>query len=79
MPNPSGVCPKCLRICQLTRHHIYPKVHFRGSREILFLCRECHDILEMYWYPKRNRKRLKKRDYLEIIERFLKNPYRRSR
>lgn len=45
-----GVCPKCRRPCgegvQRTRHHIKPKRFFRGSRETIYLCRDCHNSIE---------------------------------
>ena len=40
-----GFCPKCLKMKVLTKHHVYPKRHFRDS-PIFKLCRRCHDALE---------------------------------
>ncbi len=44
-----GVCPHCLRIRGLTKHHIFPKRFFgngNGNRSKLLLCEECHDFIE---------------------------------
>lgn len=43
-----GLCPKCLDVDELTKHHILPKRHFPVSPEspLLWLCRGCHDQLE---------------------------------
>jgi len=42
-----GMCPKCLRIRVLTKHHIHPQRHFtQKNPEYLFLCRDCHSELE---------------------------------
>ena len=62
------LCPKCLEMKTLTKHHIYPKRFFRNS-PIFWLCRECHDDLEMGipYKPK-----LQKSFYLEILVNFLK-------
>ena len=45
---PYGLCPKCLAMAYLTRHHIYPRRHFRRQRNpaCVHLCRVCHDELE---------------------------------
>jgi len=37
-------CPKCKQRKILTKHHIYPKKHFKKS-DTFKLCRECHDEL----------------------------------
>lgn len=42
-----GVCPKCKQEKNLTRHHVYPKVHFFID-EIEYICRDCHDDLEYF-------------------------------
>ena len=58
MPNPYGICPKCKRPKKLTRHHVYPKRFFRKKRPtVLYLCRKCHDKLELQIpvYPKQER------------------------
>lgn len=68
----TGLCPKCLYIRELTRHHIYP-VRFFGRRNertnpILHLCRTCHDGIERI-IP--HREVLTKQDYLQIAREFL--------
>lgn len=61
-------CAKCSIQDNLTRHHIYPKRHFRGSNSFLILCRDCHDEIEkLIPYEKQP-----KSFYKEIVERFLK-------
>ena len=52
----------------LTKHHIYPKRFFQNS-PIFWLCRECHDDLEMDipYKPK-----IQKERYLEILQEFLR-------
>ena len=41
-------CPKCKLKLRLTRHHVYPVRHYgrKDNKEILYICRECHDDLE---------------------------------
>ena len=42
------ICPKCQKVRQMTRHHIFPK-RFYGEKygdRIFLLCRKCHDELE---------------------------------
>ena len=44
-----GFCPKCLRNYSdvlYTEHHILPKRHFRGSWDVIDLCRGCHNEIE---------------------------------
>jgi len=65
-----GLCPKCLVIKRLTRHHLLPVRHFGdGSRSpILHLCRQCHDEIEkLIPYIK-----LSPREYFRIARDFLK-------
>lgn len=66
-----GLCPKCLHIRDLTRHHIYPKRYF-GSHVInpiiCFLCRRCHDLVERK-IPQNTI--LPKYEYLRILREFL--------
>lgn len=66
-----GLCPKCLHIRKLTRHHIYP-MRFFGSHKInpviCWLCRRCHDKVEKR-IPQHTV--LPKQEYLKIIREFL--------
>lgn len=41
---PYGMCPKCLKMKSLTKHHIYPKAFFQQRKNpgILMICEECH-------------------------------------
>ena len=43
-----GLCPKCLRLRELTKHHILPKRVFAPGKHspLLHLCRECHDTID---------------------------------
>lgn len=41
----SGECPKCEKHLRLTKHHVFPKRHFR-KEVYLFICRDCHTRLE---------------------------------
>lgn len=44
-----GNCPKCSKHKFLTKHHILPRCHFtQGSGRIVYVCRACHDDLEIY-------------------------------
>ena len=62
-----SMCPKCLEMKHLTKHHIYPKRYYKGS-PIIRICRECHDELEQH-IPVREK--FKKRFYVEILQFFL--------
>ena len=67
-----GVCPHCLRIRGLTKHHIFPKRFFgngNGNRSSLLLCEECHDFIEKI-IP--HSIKLTKRQYIELHRFFLK-------
>lgn len=65
-----GICPKCLYLRDLTKHHLYPRRFFgNGSNSpILFLCRGCHDGIENL-IPRDEP--LQKEDYLQIAREFL--------
>ena len=44
-----GSCPKCNKPYGqviYSEHHILPKRLFKGSKEVLPICRGCHDLLE---------------------------------
>jgi len=42
-----GMCPKCHRRKDLTIHHCIPKRLKTGIEEIVYLCRDCHDWVEV--------------------------------
>lgn len=77
-----GNCPKCNEEKNLTRHHIFPRTHFKGNQtllaEIILICRECHDDLEyeISMQEGRNRKgkrnRLRVIDYVIILQNFIR-------
>jgi hypothetical protein len=47
------LCPKCSANAELTRHHVYPRRHFRHDdneifrHTIFWFCRGCHDKIEV--------------------------------
>ncbi|PIR57795.1 MAG: hypothetical protein COU71_02105 [Parcubacteria group bacterium CG10_big_fil_rev_8_21_14_0_10_38_31] len=48
MPSGNWVCPVCKEKRDPTRHHVLPKRHFKKrSKDILKVCRRCHDKIEM--------------------------------
>lgn len=65
-----GICPRCMYLRDLTKHHIYPRRFFGKllNAPILFLCRTCHDLLETN-IPQDMV--LHKDDYLLIVREFL--------
>lgn len=66
----NGLCPKCLYVRELTRHHVYPR-RFYGNHKnspILHLCREDHDKIEKL-IPMNDK--LSKMDYLQLTREFL--------
>ena len=42
------LCPKCQQIKTGTKHHVFPKRHFKRQKKppIVYLCRDCHNGLE---------------------------------
>jgi len=71
-----GICPKCLVNKKLTKHHIYPKRYKkRGNKDVKYLCRSCHDELEvdiMLQEIKSKSLPLDKKEYLQILNEFLR-------
>jgi len=43
-----GLCPRCTRLRELTKHHILPKRRFPAGKNspLLHLCRACHDVID---------------------------------
>ena len=66
----NGLCPACLYVRELTRHHIYPRRFFGNYKNspILHLCRSCHDEIEK---DIDQNVQLRKSDYLQIAREFL--------
>ena len=63
------MCPKCHKIRRGTKHHVLPKRHFKHQKNapILFICRLCHDQLELLIPFKK-----KQRDfYINVVKTFL--------
>lgn len=65
-----GMCPVCLYLRDLTRHHIYPRRFFGTPKNspVLHLCRSCHNRIEEL-LPRHDK--LTKREYLQITREFL--------
>lgn len=63
------LCPGCGVVKKMTKHHILPKRHFRvGGGQILLICRECHNELELLIPQKRVKDVM---FYYHIIVKFL--------
>jgi len=65
----NGLCPKCIEITQLTRHHIFPLRHYPRQRKpvCLYLCRNCHSDLER----KIPFKKMARDFYVAVVKNFL--------
>ena len=72
-----GICARCLELKQLEKHHLFPLEFFRKQRKapIVMLCSECHRRLHKI-LP---RKKLSKKQYVEITEQFLLGGHQRER
>ena len=44
-----AVCPKCMKVAPLTRHHLTPKrfFHKKNNKNIIYLCEKCHAEIEI--------------------------------
>ncbi len=63
-----GLCPHCLSIGRLTKHHIYPKRHYnKKNAPVLWLCEDCHKEIEKI-IPN---KKTKKHELLALTIKFL--------
>lgn len=64
-----GLCPVCLKVKQLTRHHLYPQCFYSKQHNApkLFLCRECHDELHKFL----GNKKMKKEKYIKKTINFI--------
>lgn len=62
------LCSKCLEIKPGTRHHVYPRRFFGGEGPLLWLCRKCHDALELI-IPQHTQ--LQKQEYLQLTREFI--------
>lgn len=71
-----GICPKCLELKELSRHHIFPRRWFK-RKEIIFFCRECHNNIEFIISQRERGKVLPEYIYLEIIKSFLQKKARK--
>lgn len=65
--SPLSVCPVCLKVRQMTRHHIYPKRFFKKSPKF-WLCRQCHNTLEKIM----PRKKMSREWYDSLLKWFIR-------
>lgn len=42
-----GICPRCKKEKDLTTHHVRKRLIFGNNGRTLYLCRSCHDELEI--------------------------------
>jgi len=66
-------CPKCGYFREMTRHHIYPRRHFK-SDQVILLCRDCHDGIEKIIYNREKQnggRKLDSRVYWNIAVSYL--------
>lgn len=72
-----GICPACHEYKKLTRHHVLRKCWFHGEGRVEWICRECHNLVELVidaeelWHGGQ----LEKIQYELIVERFLAGYY----
>ncbi|MDA3815585.1 MAG: hypothetical protein PF549_04430 [Patescibacteria group bacterium] len=69
-----GICPKCFKLKRLTKHHILPKRFYKRNDHTIYLCRDCHDEIEVILERLEcdNSGRLKHHHYQEVIKRFIR-------
>lgn len=72
-------CPVCGKLARLTRHHVLPKHVFGENDSAFYLCRNCHDGLELA-IRDMERTLLKECDlhYARTVERFLQETKKRN-
>lgn len=68
----NSVCPNCFKKKRLTAHHILPVRYFRRSDLKLYICRECHDELEVIISEEENGCKLNKNEYVQIAYLFIR-------
>ena len=68
---PRGICPKCKQLRPRTQHHIYPKRWYGRNNHIVYLCRTCHNKLELL-IPF---KKMNKHFYKKVVKDFLAEVY----
>jgi hypothetical protein len=71
-----GVCPKCLEIKELSRHHVFPRRWFK-RKEIIFFCRQCHNEVEYIISIRERGRPLDEHVYVSIIKSFLRGKSRK--
>ena len=69
------VCPKCFEMKKLTEHHILPRRFYKFNKHIIYLCRECHNNIEIVVSKLEfdNNGKLDKDGYYKVIKDFIKN------
>jgi len=69
------VCPKCFEVRKLTEHHILPRRFYKFNKHVIYLCRKCHDNIEVIIskLESENNGRLDTDGYYKVIKDFIKN------
>ncbi len=67
MCRPIQECPKCKQVKKMTIHHLLPKTHYKGAGDTVYVCRECHNKLEMIILQEEGRIKGKRRKLDPIV------------
>lgn len=72
-----GLCPKCMKVKRLTKHHIIPSSVSKKQENalLLFVCRDCHDEIDKITFKKIaiSLHELTREDFIQIAKDFLKS------
>jgi len=65
-----AICPKCIKVRYLQKHHIFPKRFYNrnNTTQLLYLCDDCHKEIEAILPQYR---KLTKEEYLDIHKSWL--------
>jgi len=72
-----GLCPKCLELKELERHHIKPKRFYSkdNTQPILYICTNCHREIEGIILKREKvngrQKKLDREEYIRIATNFI--------
>ena len=73
-----GICAKCSSHGDMTKHHILPKVFYLGKGGVVYLCRTCHNNIEVVYLmaeslgrDKTERRKLMPCVYRKLLKKFL--------
>lgn len=66
-----AVCPKCMQVRSLTKHHLTPKrfFHKKNNQNIIYICEECHKEIEAI-IPRF--RKLFKEEYFDIHKKWIR-------